>query len=365
MNALNCIKANDVPKTITVPRTDTDNPILSNWCNSTCEAVKLYFEWTIQHFKRVKYEEIVSDSFAAKETPYLQWNLHFLSHRYFKLVLKNEESNFQNVAHPVTIEYNFFILNSEGVRVIWSKGLHSFPNSGNLYIETGMYMKDYDGYLTDEAHFTMHCKIVTWINRKTTTGEFARELPVVLPNNDELINDLSGLFGNEKYSDVVFDIRGQQFKAHKNILSARSSVFSEMFQHEGLEASHQVNIQDIDPEVFQEVLRFIYTGHVPSTKMDALGLGLLAAGEKYLLKNLKNACEKHLVNSLSAENCVEFIMVARSSCADYLKKNALDFLRRFSHEVRATNAWNKAHPIFLRNIHEIDLATPPACKKRK
>lgn len=197
----------------------------------------------------MKYEEIVYQIVLQQKKPprpYLQWNLHFLSHRYFKLVLKNEESNLQNVAHPVTIEYNFFILNTEGVRVIWSKGLHSFPNSGNLYIETGMmYMEDYDGYLTDEAHFTMHCKIVTWINRKTTTGEFSRELPVVLPNNDELINDLSGLFGNEKHSDVLFDIRGQQFKAHKNILSARSSVFSEMFQHEGLEASHQVNIQDI------------------------------------------------------------------------------------------------------------------------
>jgi speckle-type POZ protein len=221
----------------------------------------------------------------------------------------------------------------------------------------------------------MHCKIVTWINRKTTTGEFSRELPVVLPNNDELINDLSGLFGNEKHSDVLFDIRGQQFKAHKNILSARSSVFSEMFQHEGLEASHQVNIQDIDPEVFLEVLRFIYTGHVPSTKMDALGLGLLAAGEKYLLKNLKDACEKHLVNSLSTENCVEFLLAAKSHSAAYLKKNALDFLRRFPHEVQATDAWKKAEQahIFLRNIHAIDMgllhrhggATPPACKKRK
>lgn len=139
MNALNCIKANDVPKTITVPRTDTDaeSLILSHWCNSTCEAVKLYFEWTIQHFKRVKYEEIVYQIVLQQKKPprpYLQWNLHFLSHRYFKLVLKNEESNLQNVAHPVTIEYNFCILNSEGVRVIWSKGLHSFPNSGNLII---------------------------------------------------------------------------------------------------------------------------------------------------------------------------------------------------------------------------------------
>jgi speckle-type POZ protein len=127
--------------------------------------------------------------------------------------------------------------------------------------------------------------------------------------------------------------------------------------------------------VFQEVLRFIYTGHMPSTKMDALGLGLLAAGEKYLLKNLKNACEKHLVNLLAAENCVEFLLAAKRHSADYFKKNALDFLRRFSHEVKATDAWKKAEQahIFLCNIHAIDMgllhrhggATPPACKKRK
>jgi hypothetical protein len=53
----------------------------------------------------------------------------------------------------------------------------------------------------------------------------------------------------------------------------------------------------------------------------------------------------------------------------------LDFLRRFSHEVQATDAWKKAEQahIFLRNIHAIEMgllhrhggATPPACKKRK
>jgi speckle-type POZ protein len=41
-----------------------------------------------------------------------------------------------------------------------------------------------------------------------------------------------------------------------------------MFQHETLEnLSHQVKIQDMEPEVFQEMLRFIYTGRMSPLKI--------------------------------------------------------------------------------------------------
>ena len=55
-----------------------------------------------------------------------------------------------------------------------------------------------------------------------------------------------------------------------------------MFVHETTEKlSNHVDIQDIHPDVFQKVLRFIYTGRVPLEKMTA---SLSAAADKYLLE---------------------------------------------------------------------------------
>ena len=98
-------------------------------------------------------------------------------------------------------------------------------------------------------------------------------------------------------SDVTFNVRCQEFRAHKTILAARSPVFAAMFKHPSKEKlSGIVNVPDIEPGVFKELLRYIYTGQVPLQRMDKLAIGLLAAADKYLLEKLKQACRDHLVN---------------------------------------------------------------------
>lgn len=60
---------------------------------------------------------------------------------------------------------------------------------------------------------------------------------------------------------------------------ARSAVFSAMFESQMLEGlSNKVQIEDIDPDVMKEVLRFIYTGK--SNSIDKMADLLLAAADK-------------------------------------------------------------------------------------
>ena len=84
----------------------------------------------------------------------------------------------------------------------------------------------------------------------------------------------SGLF-----SDVCLCAGGREFKAHKAILATRSPVFGAMFEHEMEESRKgRVEISDIDPDVFQELLRFIYTGTTP--QLQGMADDLLAAADK-------------------------------------------------------------------------------------
>jgi hypothetical protein len=102
-----------------------------------------------------------------------------------------------------------------------------------------------------------------------------------------------------------------------------------------------IPIEDVEPEVFQELLRFIYTGRVSLDKMETMAAGLLFAADKYLLDRLKKECENYLLNHMSPENCVVLLLHGnRLNLAEHLKEAAKFFLR-FPLEVMATEGWKK------------------------
>ncbi|EFX75919.1 hypothetical protein DAPPUDRAFT_26442, partial [Daphnia pulex] len=157
-----------------------------------------------------------------------------------------------------------------------------------------------------------------------------------------LIDQLGELYESKKFSDVVINVGGREFQAHKNILATRSQVFYAMFEHQTTEKlSNNVVIEDIDPDVFHELISYIYTGRMPLVaKMDQMAIGLMAAADKYLLDQLKIECENHLIRQMSADNCLELLLLTdRNPPADDLKQAAVDFFRRSPGEVMATDGW--------------------------
>ena len=105
--------------------------------------------------------------------------------------------------------------------------------------------------------------------------------------------------GSKKFTEVEIIIKQGEgtspvhLFAHKAILAARSPVFEKMFEHDLKEkATNSVDVVDIDPEVFKELLTYIYTEKAPNIK--TLASPLLRAAEKYQLERLKALCEQRL-----------------------------------------------------------------------
>jgi speckle-type POZ protein len=161
------------------------------------------------------------------------------------------------------------------------------------------------------------------------------------------------------FSDVKFNIRRREFPAHKSILAARSEVFTAMFEHPMREQStNQIEIEDIEPEVFQEFLRFIYTGRISTATMESMATGLLITADKYLLDELKKECENYLVHHMSPDNCVVLLLHGDLQNPAEPLKEAAKFLHRFPHEVMATDGWKKMkqeNPVLLWDIHQFVL----------
>jgi len=131
--------------------------------------------------------------------------------------------------------------------------------------------------------------------------------------------DFGNLLTSQSSSDISFIIDGKEVKAHKLILSARSPVFAAMFRSDMKEKEmDQIDIPDISPVVFNELLRFIYTDRVQLTEDNAEPL--LAAANQYLLLSLKTHCEEFVIKGLSTENCVEMFVLAEMYDASHLKK---------------------------------------------
>ena len=83
---------------------------------------------------------------------------------------------------------------------------------------------------------------------------------------------------------------GTIFPAHKAVVAARSPVFNKIFTTEMLESkTDQVKIDDIQPDIFEIFLKFLYSGMLTKTSTEK-NQQLLYVAEKYQVETLTNIC---------------------------------------------------------------------------
>jgi speckle-type POZ protein len=167
------------------------------------------------------------------------------------------------------------------------------------------------------------------------------------------VDNFNQLFNRKSLSDVVIEVQQEKFEVHKAILAAHSPVFLTMFHSDLTEKqTNTLKIEGIEPAVFKEVLRFIYTDQVE--KLDELAVELMAVADRYMLELLKSKCEAHLAGKITVENCVDLLMLADLHSAVGLKTFVLDFFRLRASEVAQTASWQQlmqsANPLLFRDI---------------
>lgn len=127
---------------------------------------------------------------------------------------------------------------------------------------------------------------------------------------DEFVN-------NQKLSDVTFIVEGKHFYAHRIALLASSDAFRAMFDGGYKEKTAQhIEISNIRHDVFEAMMRQIYTGTVEVT-LD-IAQDLLRAADQYLLEGLKRLCELAISNDLTVENLGDVYELAESFHAPQL-----------------------------------------------
>ena len=109
--------------------------------------------------------------------------------------------------------------------------------------------------------------------------------------------------------DIVLEVQGKLFPAHRNVLAANSRFFHAMFTSGMKESSQNLwKLHTVSACSFELVLNYFYTGRIVVTK--ATVEELLETASFLLLEPLKKACFHFLSEILAPENCFSLKILA-------------------------------------------------------
>ncbi|XP_059625076.1 BTB/POZ and MATH domain-containing protein 4-like [Cornus florida] len=324
------------------------NPLASPTSSrSVTETVNGSHRFEIQGYSLAKGmgvgKHIASDNFTVGG---YQWAIYFYPDG------KNPEDNSTYVSV-------FIALASEGtdVRALFEltlvdqsgKGKHKVHSHFDRSLESGPYTLKYRGSMWGYKRFFRRAllessdylkddclKINCTVGVVVSAIDCSRLYSIQVPDSD-IGAQFGILLENMEGSDVIFNVDGENFHAHKLVLAARSPVFrSEFF--DGLEGDKQeIVVSDMEPKVFKAMLYFIYrdalmedellasSSSCASSVSDTLTAKLLAASDKYELGRLRRMCESHLCKDISVNSVAKTLALADLYHATELKAVCLRF----------------------------------------
>merc|ERR1719312_1496416 len=91
-------------------------------------------------------------------------------------------------------------------------------------------------------------------------------------------------------------------------------------------ATGSIEIKDMNLEVFEDLLKYIYSGDAPN--IDSHTEELFSAADLYQLDDLKKLCELKLGSGLDVDNCINLLIFGELHHAPTLKAAALDIVSK-------------------------------------
>ncbi|KAG6497181.1 hypothetical protein ZIOFF_045070 [Zingiber officinale] len=130
---------------------------------------------------------------------------------------------------------------------------------------------------------------------------------------------------NSTLSDVTFLVEGKCFYAHRIALLASSDAFRAMFDGSYMEKdARDIEILDIRWDIFELMMRYIYSGSVEINNLVAQDL--LRAADQYLLKGLKRLCEYIIKQDVNIDNVSSMYELSETCNAISLRQTCILFI---------------------------------------
>ena len=144
----------------------------------------------------------------------------------------------------------------------------------------------------------------------------------------EELTPLSELPDNQSVADVMFLVDDQVFDAHSAIVASSSPAVAQLLKDSPCKENplQLIVIEDVEPNVFRQVLRYMYTGVAPH--FEEMAEPLLKAAHKFQMESLKEECEHVLISKLTFENAVHSLLLAHEQSAAKLLESSIQCIEQ-------------------------------------
>jgi len=164
-----------------------------------------------------------------------------------------------------------------------------------------------------------------------------------------LIHCLESLVNSVFFQDISFDVEGTIIPAHKLILRVRTEYFNSMFAS-GLRESQQkiIRIYDCTPQVFIDILKFIYIDSCSISEDNCNSL--MEQANFFQLDRLKAICENFWIGNINVQNACSLIQIADRFNAIQLRDFAREFIFSHIQEVITTEGFKELDQTLVSQI---------------
>lgn len=196
--------------------------------------------------------------------------------------------------------------------------MHTFDNSNQVVSDLDL-SDDYDDI--DDARPSKR--------PRTSRGNFnskkrkCTNTSGVRQNN--LVPKLQSFLEEQKFCDAKLVVEGREITCHSLLLAASSPYFEAMFGSSFIESvERRIEIKEYSYQTVEMIINYAYGVTLNINNENAEEL--LKAADYFQMINLRNECEKFLVRSVDAANCLRLIRFSRIRSLSKLERCA----RRFS-----------------------------------
>ncbi|CAN6318381.1 unnamed protein product [Urochloa humidicola] len=246
-----------------------------------------------------------------------------------------------NNVEPVTAYYTFSFLGQtlESPLLVGASGSHKFTEDEYWTPKCFMKRQNFEKskHLKNDS-FTIMCHVSVF--KHVNIGDAAASTRFVVVPPSDIQYHLHNLLQSQEGTDVIFQVGGEKFAAHRCVFAARSAVFkAQLFgpMKEGT-ADTIVHIDDMEAEVFRLLLGYIYRDSVPEVDEELMWQHLLVAADKYDLRRLRLICESKLCTCINADTVGTILELAEQHHCQGLKEACMDFLNSPANLQQVTTA---------------------------
>ena len=189
------------------------------------------------------------------------------------------------------------------------------------------------------------------LDRSSTSAELQwvcnnlLQLPFVTANHYASVGEyLKCLYEKDRLMDVLIDVRGTKFRAHRIALCCHSDYFADLFNRKVItKVPFELKVNGICPEAFATFLEFCYTGDIHVTP--EIATEVLIVVDFLKVGSLKRRMGV-VYDNIPLDQALKLLTLSKDRVGELFKSMFLRVLRNFSEASRLNGFWDLDATLF-------------------